>query len=427
MSILVRHVLSDLLKVFTIVLTGLTVLIFVVLAGKEAVDKGIGLGPLLKMTPYLLPQALQFAVPGTMLLATTYVYGRMSSDNEILAIKSLGISPMTLIWPTLVLATLISFAALALNDLAVSWGTQGVQRVFIESLEDIAYNQLRMQNTYSSGKVSILVRGVEGRKLLQPTFVVQASGSHPALTVSAKEAELQSFPERGELVFKFRDFVVSGPVSITDPGTYTHVMSLDELTGMSSRYRSPSTYALSEIGPAVVEQSTLLGQMQQAMTATTAFAMMMGDFDSLSNASWQVHEQDLTYQENRLHRLYTEPWRRWANGFSCLCFVMIGVPVAIYLRFSDFLASFFACFLPILIVYYPLLAVSVDQAKDGTMPPPVVWAGNVVLALFGFWLMRRVVRYGTLPRSLRIARHLISGYGLISLLVLRGGAARHQS
>jgi lipopolysaccharide export system permease protein len=95
----------------------------------------------------------------------------------------------------------------------------------------------------------------------------------------------------------------------------------------------------------------------------------------------------------RLHRLQTEPWRRWANGFSCLCFVMIGVPVAVWMRFSEFIASFFVCFLPILVVYYPLLAVSVDQAKDGALPPQAVWLGNIILALAGVWMMRRVNRH----------------------------------
>ena len=71
MGILTRYVLFDLLKLFLLTLAGLTLLIFVVLIGKEFVDKGVGLGPLVRMTPYLLPQAMQFAVPGTMLLAGT--------------------------------------------------------------------------------------------------------------------------------------------------------------------------------------------------------------------------------------------------------------------------------------------------------------------------------------------------------------------
>jgi lipopolysaccharide export system permease protein len=72
---------------------------------------------------------------------------------------------------------------------------------------------------------------------------------------------------------------------------------------------------------------------------------------------------------------------------------LIGVPVSVWLRFSEFIASFFVCFLPILVVYYPLLAVSVDQAKDGAFPPQSVWLGNILLSLTGVWLMRRVNRY----------------------------------
>jgi lipopolysaccharide export system permease protein len=393
MKILVRYVLFELIKVFTMVLTGLTLLIFIGLMGKEAVDKGLGLGPLLRMTPYLLPQALQFAVPGTMLLATTSVFGRMSSFNEIVAIKSLGISPMSVIWPALVLSAFVSFAGVWLNDMAVSWGTLGVQRVFLESLEDVVYSQLRIQRTYSSDKFSIMVRGVDGRKLVQPTLIVNSTGNRPASIVSAQEAELHANPKEGQLVVQFHNFELSGPLTVSNPDTYEHIIPLDQLTGVSSGVRSPSAYALSEIPSAVEEQRKQLDAVEQSATAAASFAMLTGDFDALSESSWKIHQHDLVDAQHRLQRLYTEPWRRWANGFSCLCFVLIGAPMAIRLRHAEFLASFFACFLPILLVYYPLMAMSVGQAKDGSMPPPAVWLGNIVLAGWGAWLLRRVVRY----------------------------------
>jgi hypothetical protein len=37
--------------------------------------------------------------------------------------------------------------------------------------------------------------------------------------------------------------------------------------------------------------------------------------------------------------------------------------------------------------------VSVDQAKDGVLPPQSVWLGNILLALAGLVLLRRVNRY----------------------------------
>jgi lipopolysaccharide export LptBFGC system permease protein LptF len=97
---------------------------------------------------------------------------------------------------------------------------------------------------------------------------------------------------------------------------------------------------------------------------------------------------------NHLSRLFTEPPRRLSAGFSCLCFVLVGAPMAIWLRHADFLTAFFLVFFPILLVYYPFLVFGVDQAKSGTMTPQIVWGGNVVLALWGLWILRaRVLRY----------------------------------
>jgi lipopolysaccharide export system permease protein len=393
MRILTRYVLFDLLKVFLLTLTGLTLLIFVFLLGKEAVDKGIGLGTLARMAPYLIPQAMQFAVPGTMLLATTSVYGRMASYNEIVAIKSLGISPMAVVWPTLILATLVSFIAVVINDVAVSWGMMGVQRVALQSVEEIAYSQLRMHHNYNLGKATINVRDVEGRRLIWPTLIIQASGGRAAMTASAKEAELRLIPEEGKVVLKFHDLELDGPVKWVNPETQEYVTTLEELTGSTTKNRSPSNYALAEIKPAIKEQEQVVARVQQANVAQAAFGMLTGDFESLSNATWKANEKEILSAQTRLFRLHTEPWRRWANGFSCLCFVLVGVPVAILFRYSEFIASFFICFLPILLVYYPLLAVSVGQAKDGVFPPQSVWIGNLVLALAGIWLLRRVKRY----------------------------------
>ncbi len=174
MRILTRYIVFDLLKVFLFTLVSMTVFVFLVLVGKEAVENGLGLVPILRMVPYMLPQAMQFAVPGTMLLATTSVYGRIASSNEIVAVKSLGISPMVMVWPTLILATLVSFSAVVLNDVAVSWGRGGVQRVILESLEEIIYGRLRTTRSYSNDQLKVSVQRVQGKRLIQPIFLFHA-------------------------------------------------------------------------------------------------------------------------------------------------------------------------------------------------------------------------------------------------------------
>ena len=94
-----------------------------------------------------------------------------------------------------------------------------------------------------------------------------------------------------------------------------------------------------------------------------------------------------------IYRLQTEPYRRLSNGFTCLCFVLIGVPVAMLWRHADVLTNFFVCFVPILAVYYPLLMLSESLSTSGKLWPISFWMSNAVFIASGILLMRRIVQH----------------------------------
>ncbi|TWT48342.1 LptF/LptG family permease [Botrimarina hoheduenensis] len=392
MRILTRYIIVELLQVFFLTLAGLTALIFLALVGREAINKGLGLGPLLRMAPYLVPQAMQFAVPGTMLLATTSVYGRLSAFNEVVALKSMGISPWKIIGPTLIVAAATSFVAVGVNDLAVSWGRLGVQRVFVESLEEVIYGQLRLHRSYVAEGVRINVVDVRDRLLIRPTLTVQGKGGREPITISAAAAEMRSIPAEQKLQVAFRDLDVEGPIKYADPSVFVHEIDLAELFDEADS-RSPSNYALAEIGAERAEMRRQTDLAQRDHAAQQMLGLMTGDTSRLGVAEREQNARLIGELHYRERRLSVEPFRRWANGFSCLCFVMVGAPMAILRQKGEFLASFFLCFLPILLVYYPLLIVSVDHAKAGDISPAAVWIGNLVLALWGLSMMRRVARH----------------------------------
>ena len=108
MQRLTRYIVFELLRVFLVALVALTLLLLLGVLGQEAIRQGLGPVPLLRMIPYVVPIALRFAVPATVLFAVCSVFGRISSENEVVALKSLGISPWTMVWPALVLAFLLS-------------------------------------------------------------------------------------------------------------------------------------------------------------------------------------------------------------------------------------------------------------------------------------------------------------------------------
>ncbi|MFN7814344.1 MAG: LptF/LptG family permease, partial [Planctomycetia bacterium] len=103
--------LTDLLQVFLVTLAALT--FFMVVVGLVQTASKEGLGPLqiALLVPYVLPDALRIAVPGTMLFAAASIFGRMSASNEITALKAAGITPLAAIWPAIAVALVVSFVS----------------------------------------------------------------------------------------------------------------------------------------------------------------------------------------------------------------------------------------------------------------------------------------------------------------------------
>ncbi|MCX7425794.1 MAG: LptF/LptG family permease [Planctomycetia bacterium] len=393
MKILTRYILFELIKWFVVALSALTLIIAVFGGVREGLQYGLPPAQVLGLIPYGLPWTLCLAVPGTLLLATTTVYGRLAGWNEVVAIKSQGISPRKILEPLWALAFVVSVVMVFVNDLAASCRNDG-RRYVVESVVEIAYGMLRTKGQYSSPRFSIHVKGVEDRKLIRPNIVINGSGDAPTLRITAEEAEMQSDREQGDMKLILRDgrLSIDGRTSVRSIDD-TLTIPLQEASQAGGASEAPSWLALRVISKEVVRQEAAIERCKKTQAAQAACQMLCGDFETLTGDEWKTNAAVLRDAENRLCRLEAEPHRRWAAGFSCLCFAFVGAPMAIRLRNRDLLTSFFLCFLPILIVYYPLLVVGIDGAKDGRLPPWSVWAGNILLLLWGAYLLRRVLRY----------------------------------
>src|SRR6516165_9801577 len=80
----------------------------------EASQRGLGPGQILAAIPLIVPSMMPFIIPPTTLFATCVVYGRLSHDNEITAIKAAGINILHVIWPAVLLGLGASLTTLGL-------------------------------------------------------------------------------------------------------------------------------------------------------------------------------------------------------------------------------------------------------------------------------------------------------------------------
>jgi lipopolysaccharide export system permease protein len=388
-----RYIFAEFLKLSIVMSVCMTVAMVFVVVAQQAIRQGLGPMAIIKLLPYALPVALAYVVPGTVLFAACSIYGRMSASNEVTAVKSLGISPMALVWPALLFSFFISLGAVWMNDVA-AWGRIGFKRVALESVEQIAYGMLRSSRSYSTNGMSINVKDVQGHRLIRPSLTFYEGNGGAPIELTAEYAELDTDAERDVLLFSMTNGVIErgNNIRLDIPGTEVIPIPLSNAARKAGKSIRPADTALRNIPAEITHQLVVLEELEQTLAADAAYQLMTGDFVELSDNRWQEQLTNIADGETRLAKLHTEPWRRWANGFSCFAFVLIGVPLATRMRSADVWTSFIACFLPILLVYYPLLAFGVDQSKSGALPPYSVWIANIVLMSVGYWMTRSMIR-----------------------------------
>jgi lipopolysaccharide export system permease protein len=393
MKSLTRYIIAELLKTFCLTLTAMTVLTVLLFVAQEGLKQGLSARSIVQLVPYIVPNALYVAIPGTMLFTACLIYGRMSADNEIIAIQSSGISPMRMMYPVLVLATLLSLLTVWLNDVAVSWGRDGIYQVVLRSVEQTVYSTLSSNHSFSNDHVSISVASVNDRQMIFPSVVMKQCESKTAKTINAETAELHCDLQRGMLSVTLRN----GTVNFDQGGTFhfdeiAPEISLTDLTRKDGNLHSPSNYPLHELDSIIEQQAAGSNRLRKRLAMNAGLQMLGGDLLLLKPQLWQQHLRAIENTQTRAHRLKAEPWRRWANGFSCLFFAMVGAPLAIRLKNADVWTSFGVCFIPILLVYFPLMLLALDRAKSGAVPPQSIWFGNVILLIVSIYLLRKTIK-----------------------------------
>ena len=356
----------------------------------EAKKHGLGPELLFQLVPYILPKALMFAMPATCLFSVCVVFGRMASDNEIIAIKSLGLNQSVIVLPVLAITFLVSLGAVWINDVSYAWSYWGIKQVVLESSDKILYGVLKDQGSFKMNNVSIEVSGVEGRTLLHP--VISFYSNNQNARAVAEEATLDTDIDSHSLTFKMtRGAIIreGKEQEIFQFPEFSYSVPIKTPEEIQKEAGDPSHLYLRQIGSEIASQTGQLIKMKQANAMLACSQLVSGDMLGLSNGDWQQRLEEQADSTKRLSRLHVVPHRRWANGFSCLAFAMIGIPISLRMRTSNYATTFGVCFLPILAIYYPLFMFGLNGAKVGDLPAYGAWLGNLACMLIGgFWIWR---------------------------------------
>src|ERR1700722_20060120 len=138
-SILHRMILWELVKVFVMALIGITGILLMAGIVAEAAQEGLGPAQILAAIPLLIPSTLPYTIPATTLFACCVVYGRLSADNEILAIRSAGVNILKVVKPGLYLGLVMGGITMGLYYRIIPYTHMLLRSLVFNDAEELLY------------------------------------------------------------------------------------------------------------------------------------------------------------------------------------------------------------------------------------------------------------------------------------------------
>jgi len=327
------------------------------------INKGVELVYVSKLFVFLIPKLLSYTIPMGVLTAVLLAFGRLSSDNEIIAMRAGGINLYRISMPAVMLGLLISVLSVPLNDKVVPVAHYRA-RMLIKELG------LRRPSAYL--EAGTFIRGFKDyilfiydinygkdETVLNNIRIYQPQDSGPTRTVVAKKGKIISLPDKNTVKLKLIDGTSEEP----NPMNPRHFYKLNF-----------KTYYIT----LTLDNSTM--QESNKKTKEMTFDELRANAEGLKKKG--IDPKPLM---RRLHK-------RIAGSFASLAFVLIGLPLAITTRRSEKSIGIGMALL-LATVYWLLLALGQVLATKSVFPIWLaMWFGNIILIAIGLVMMHFTVR-----------------------------------
>ena len=361
MKLLHRQIFIELLKLF-----GLTVscLLGLILIGRMLqlrtlfLSQNIGFFNIIQLFFFLTPFFLLLIMPIATMLSVFLTFLRMSTDNELTALKANGVSLYRMLPAPVMFCTLCTIFTFAISFWGLAWGMD----MFKTKLYQFArtHSKFALQpgifNKEFPG-ITFYAHKVDNEKgLLKFAFVRDESIRGTSVVVVAPEARIVSTPETAEVRITFdkgKIYRQSGEeLNVLSFGSYSVRLDLGKLLrsfNFSEEKAKDMTFAqLSRI-----RKNPLLAPEQSPRFA---------------------------------RKVDTEYFKRLTLPLGCIILGMFAIPIAYIFRGLKQQYGLLLS-MSLFLVYYSMFSIGVSLGEGGTIPPIYgMWAPNflyIFVAIFG--------------------------------------------
>ncbi|MCF8034486.1 MAG: LPS export ABC transporter permease LptF [Desulfarculaceae bacterium] len=350
------------------------------------VSRGVGLSVVGRLLLYTMPYFLVFTIPMATLLGVLIAFLRLSSDNEIVAIKAAGISLSRLLPPVAALALFSWATTSALAFWALPWGNNSFENLVYKvasSQAELALKESSFIDTFPN--LVIYINKLPGGGVLKDVFIVDQRDPEKQHTIVAKRGKF--FPGQG------------GKLTLRLYEGGIHAVSPDKRSAETAGF---DTYDVTlDAGAFVAKQRKDKHEKEMYVSE------LLAELKKAPPDSKRYYLVDMELQ------------KKFSLPFACLVMALIGLPLGIHSRSGRSWGV--AVALVVFLSYYLLLSAAWSLGESGFYPPMVgMWVPNIVFGLLGALMFRQELKETPIPLLNKLERLPAL---LARLRALRPGAA----
>ncbi len=366
-----RHIIMEMLAPFSInmlVFTFLFLMTEMIEITNWIVNYNLNILAVLKIIFFTLPWFLMFIIPMSVMMAVLLTFLRLSSDNEIVALKSCGLSIYRLLPPVLVFALLGGLLTAFITLYGVPQSKKNLEEMALRmaaSNVDIGLKERTFNDAFKD--VMLYINKIDPQtKKLRDIFIEDKRQPDIVSTVVAPEGQLFSEPEK----FIFHLLLSNGTI---------HQTNLKKRSATSIQF---DTYKLSFDFRKEIAHVEKRDKHREEM----------------SIAELRQYLKDSAIKDEGYYKVKIVLHRRFAIPVACLAMGLIAFPLGIQSKTTKRSFGLILC-LFFFFLYYLLLTVGYAFGEDGTYPPEIgMWLPNFLMSSIGLFFIIQTGR----ERSLKI-------------------------
>ena len=326
------------------------------------INRDVPLKYVLLFMVYVLPFSLAFTVPWGFLTSVLLVFGRMSADNEMIALRACGVSLLRVCMPVLGVGVLLSAFTFWINSTVAPQAEQAMRdsiATMARSNPAALFVPDEVVGEFRGKK--IFVGGKNGGELSDVTVIEQDSGAMPERIIYARSGEIEADDDSGELLLTLRearfeqrdaknmyDFsIIRHGISV---GEVTVNIPLDDLVAGHLKRRPLRSYTLPEL------------------------------FQHLPTVE----------EVEKRTAVLTEISKRFSMSMACIAFALIAMPLGVTAQRKETSVGF-GISLGLAFGYFFFVVLAEMLREDpAAYPYLLLWIPNILFVGIGGWLLLRL-------------------------------------